>query len=576
MTDEAGQTKNLAEEEALEQPVQAASARPGKGFRIGEYEIEETLGHGSMATVYLARDPTGHEVAIKLFQEGPGVSPTMLERFKREAEASKKLRRHPNIMKVYATGQDGLFHYIAMEPIRKSRTFEDAVESGQLDRDTILGIIIKIARALHYAHTRNIVHRDVKPSNIMINEFNEPMLTDFGVAALIDWPSCTISGALTGTPLYMSPEQARADKVGPAGDIYSLGVVLYEALTGMLPYSTQHAAPVKSVLEAVKSEPPRRPRFYRKEISPDLEAVILKALQKDPADRYDDADTFADDLERARSGRRVSARLSSMGTRIGAFIRRHDQLVAALVVMLSMAIGAWFFFRHMLMQARYEKLLTTVQLRSFAQRVNQTASETGSSGSPAGGAQELRAARRAMSTGNWLAAKNGFTAAIEMAKSTGDQRAVAMAQLDLARCSLMLGDGINALENLRAVLQNPDASPAVIETAHLESVLVALLKGKQNEAVSLLQARPLPGDGPGRDMLRCLAGEISTQLLEARITTMPARLRNDAHLVLAVRFRMDGDEERYLSELRRTLQEASPATDWPAPLARLLLGEIRG
>jgi serine/threonine protein kinase len=183
----------------------------------------------------------------------------MLERFKREAEASKKLRRHPNIMKVYATGQDGLYHYIVMEPIRNSRTLEDLLEVNPLPLDVLAQVAAKIARALHYAHSRNIVHRDVKPSNIMIDEFGEPLLTDFGVAALIDWPSCTLSGALTGTPLYMSPEQARADRVGPGSDIYSLGVVLYEGLTGMLPYSTQHSAPVKNVLEAVRNETPRRP-----------------------------------------------------------------------------------------------------------------------------------------------------------------------------------------------------------------------------------------------------------------------------------------------------------------------------
>jgi hypothetical protein len=103
-------------------------AYPGVGFRLGEYVIKDTLGHGSMATVFLAEDGTGHDVAIKIFQEGPGVSPTMLERFRREAEATKKLRRHPNIMKVYATGKNGPWHYIIMEPIRNSRTLEDALE----------------------------------------------------------------------------------------------------------------------------------------------------------------------------------------------------------------------------------------------------------------------------------------------------------------------------------------------------------------------------------------------------------------------------------------------------------------
>ena len=144
---------------------------PGKGYRVHEYVIVDTLGHGSMATVFLARDPTGHEVALKLFQEGPGVSPTLLERFKREAEASKKLRKHPNIMKVYATGKDGPYHFIVMEPIRNSRTLEDLLEVQPLTQNEIVSIVIKSARALHFAHTRSISHVDVKPSNIMIDEF---------------------------------------------------------------------------------------------------------------------------------------------------------------------------------------------------------------------------------------------------------------------------------------------------------------------------------------------------------------------------------------------------------------------
>lgn len=574
MSDSAGHTLPVPDD--VEDPSKRTSTRPGKGFRIGEYTVVDTLGHGSMATVYLARDATGHEVALKIFQEGPGVSPTMLERFKREAEASKKLRRHPNIMKVYSTGQDGVFHYIVMEPIRNSRTLEDVVESGQMDRDTILAVVAKIARALHYAHGRNIVHRDVKPSNIMIDEFGEPQLTDFGVAALIDWPSCTLSGALTGTPLYMSPEQARADKVGPAGDIYSLGVVLYEALTGMLPYSTQHAAPVKNVLEAVKTEVPRRPRFYRKDISPDLEAVVLKALEKEPDDRYSDADHMADDLERVRTGRHVTARLNSFGTRLTAFLRRHDQVVAAIGVMLLMAGGAAWFFRHKLTEARFEKLLTTAHLRNFILRMEQTGAESAEAAQPTGAWQEIRTARRAMTSGNWNSALTGFAAAAELARAVGDQRTVALAQLDQARCALLLGDYEMAMTRLREVLQNKDASPAVAELAHVEALMMALLQGKQTDAVALLQLRALPSDGPVRDLLRCLAGEVTTRAFSEHINQLPQRLRNDARLVLAVRYHLDGDMQRYAAELRRALQDSSPASDWPAPLAKVLLSSFRG
>lgn len=554
-------------------PSAATTARPGKGFHIGEYTILDTLGHGSMAAVFLARDATGHDVALKIFQEGPGVSPTMLERFRREAEASKKLRRHPQIMKVYATGQEGPYHFIVMEPIRNSRTLEDLVESGELDRDAILRIGAKIARALHYAHTRNIVHRDVKPSNIMIDEFGEPLLTDFGVAALIDWPACTLSGALTGTPLYMSPEQARAERVGPASDIYSLGVVLYEALTGMLPYTSQHAAPVKAVLEAVKNEVPRRPRFYRKDLSQDVEAVILKALEKEPKRRYADAESMASDLERARTGRSVTARLGTATTRLTQFVRRHDQLFAAALVVLLILGGAGWFFRQQLLRARYEKLLTAVHLRNFVQRV--TGQTGGEAAATPGAWHDLRTARRAMQSGNWPGARTGLEAAADQARAVGDLRTAAIANLDLARTLLMLGDAPGALASYKAILANPDAPPPVLDQAHLEALMLALLESRPPDAVALLQARALPAYGPVREAIRCLAGELDARALADRVAGMPARQRNDALLALALRHRIDGEADQYRTILRQTLQASSPASEWPGPLARLLLGEVR-
>lgn len=542
---------------------------PGKGVRVGDYVIIDTLGHGSMATVYLARDSTGHEVALKVFQEGPGVSPTMLERFKREAEASKKLRRHPNIMKVYATGQEGIYHYIVMEPIRNSRTLETLMEVQPLTIDEILSIGVKIARALHYAHTRNIVHRDVKPSNVMIDEFGEPLLTDFGVAELVDWPSCTISGALTGTPLYMSPEQARADRAGPQSDIYSLGVVLYEAITGMLPYSTQHSAPVKQVLEAVKNEAPRRLRQYRKDISTNIEAVILKALEKNEGRRYQDAESFAADLERARTGRRVSARLTTWVERLWDFARKYDQFFAAALVMLAMAAGGLLFARQKMMQARYEKLMSTAHLRNLMLRSAPVGHSPGLD-QPAAW-NEIRLARRDMSAGRWSAARDGFAGAIALARSIGDARTASLAKLEMARCEIMLGRSDAALSTYQDVIENPDASPVVADVAQLEAIQIALLQDARGDAARYLNMKPLPPEGPIRDAVRCLSGDLSPQQLSERLPFAPTRLRNDLHFTLAVRYRVDGNESAAASQFRRTVQQSTPSSDWPAPLARILI-----
>lgn len=552
---------------AQQQQAPSFPGAPGKGFRIGDYVILDTLGHGSMATVYLARDSTGHEVALKVFQEGPGVSPTMLERFKREAEASKKLRRHPNIMKVYATGQDGIYHYIVMEPIRNSRTLETLMESGNLTVDEILSIGVKIARALHYAHTRNIVHRDVKPSNVMIDEFGEPLLTDFGVAELVDWPSCTISGALTGTPLYMSPEQARSEQAGPRSDIYSLGVVLYEALTGMLPYSPQHSAPVKQVLEAVKNEQPKRLRHYRKDISPDVEAVIMKALEKQEGRRYQDAESFAADLERARTGRRVSARLTTRLERLGDFAKKYDQFFAAAAVMLAMAMGAGLYLRQKLINARFEKLVSTAHLRNMMLK----GADRDSTLDQSAAWNELRVARRDISAGRWSLAREGLMASIDLAKTAGDDRSIAIARLELARVETMLGHPDVALSLYEEIILNPDASPTVSDLAQMEAVILALIRNSRAEAARFVALKPLPREGAVREVLRCLSGEITAQELLDRLPFVPTRLQNDIYLALALRHRMDGNGAGYEANLRRSVQSSTPAWEWPAPLARALL-----
>lgn len=546
-----------------------APAYPGVGFRLGEYVIKDTLGHGSMATVFLAEDGTGHDVAIKIFQEGPGVSPTMLERFRREAEATKKLRRHPNIMKVYATGKHGPWHYIVMEAILNSRTLEDALENSPMTIEEVVGLMIKIARALHYAHTRSIIHRDVKPANIMVDEFGEPRLSDFGVAELSDMPGVTISGALTGTPLYMSPEQARAEKTGPQSDVYSLGIVLYEALTGVLPYSTQHAAPVRNVLDAVRNETPKRPRLHRKEISRDLEAVILKSIAKEPDRRYADAEAFANDLERAISGRRVTARLFSYWEQVMGLIRRYDQFFVAAVMMVVMAGMAGWFFRQQLLRERYNKLLTDIHLRNFAARVK-LGSQPESANEQRGAWDDLRRARRALAENDLSTARKGLNEFIEDCRQRGDQRNLAVAMLDLARCEALAADFKAAAMRFREILQNADAPSSLTDQAQIDALMIALIQRDRKLAMEFLNLRKMPEEGSATQIIKCLSGELDAAKLAAQVESMPPRIRNDACLAAAVRLRLDGDEREYLRQLQRCLQASQPASEWPAPLAKNL------
>jgi len=546
---------------------------PGKGMRIGGYTIQETLGHGAMATVYLANDSTGHELALKVFQEGPGVSETMLERFRREAEASKKLRRHPHIMTIYTTGKDGPYHYIAMESIRRSKTFEDALENTPMSLNTVVQVMIKIVRALQYAHMHHIVHRDVKPTNIMIDEFGEPLLSDFGVAELVDWPSCTMTGALTGTPLYMSPEQARSERVGPASDIYSTGVVLFEAVTGVLPYSVQHCAPVKDVLEAVKNEPPKRPRLYRKEISPELEAVLLKALEKDPKDRYVDAEAFAVDLERALAGKRVSAHHFSPLDHVRHLVRRHQRTITLAMPLIIAAIATGYYYRQKLLRARYDDLLTRAQLKNALYILAQ-ADNTNLSGETPRAWHEIRVARKAMTAGDWETARDSFQAAIALSGEVHDSRTAAIAKLDAARCEILLNNREAAKKIYHEILLNPDASPAIASFAQLEYLCLSLLEGNRKGAISILVLREPPADGPIRNAMNCLSGDISAADLLDVISGMPQQFQNDAYLAVAIRYYMDGEVQRCSTYLRRCVSISRPRSEWPAPFAKLLHNDL--
>lgn len=556
-------------------PQEQSAGGPGPGFRIGEYTIEKKIGHGAMGTVYLALDGTGHEVALKLFQEGPGVSATMLERFRREAEAAKKLRRHPNIMKVYATGHEGPYHFIVMEPVRQSRTLDDVIGDGPTNIHEVVTVIIKIARALAFAHSRNVVHRDVKPGNIMINEFGEPLLSDFGVAAMIDWPGCTMTGSLTGTPLYMSPEQARSERVGPESDIYSLAAVLYEAVTGLLPYQARRSAPVKSVLEAVKNEMPVRPRAHRKDISPDLEAIIMKALEKIPADRYPDAEAFAIDLERALAGRHVSAHLFTLRDRIAFRLRRHRQILTAIAAVLIVFVVVTSYFQAMMNTSRVEHMLNTARLHDAALRGTRDASIAPERLAASAAHQEWLVAVREINRGNFPSARSHLASALQFSRQVGDRRTEFRAEKELARM-LTLDDQYDAaMAAYRRVMANPDIPAADRYQTQLEALIIALLHDRHADIMPIMQQ---VADQPGnifRHATLCLTGDISAQDYRFQIDYLPARLQNDARLALAVRLLRDGDQEGYRRELQQAIRIGTSPNEWPAPLVRKLYEETR-
>ncbi len=315
---------------------------------LGRFELREVVGRGGFGTVYRALDPVlCREVALKVPRSAPGDG--QASRILPEAKAAARLR-HPNIVAVFDAVTDGAAGYIASEYVRgeplssvihrreEAGLSSDCREAAQWVRD--------LARALHYAHGEGIIHRDVKPHNVMMSVVDEkpnrPQLTDFGLARQVETDTTVTSeNTLLGTPAYMPPEQARGevDKIGPWSDQYSLGVVLYQLLTGQTPFegSTQQ------VLMDVIQTPPRALRAVRPDVPQPLEAICLKAIRKDPADRYADCQEMADDLDRFLDDELVHAMRHTIVGLIAHWSRKHPTVAgwtAAAVLALLLFTGA--------------------------------------------------------------------------------------------------------------------------------------------------------------------------------------------------------------------------------------------
>jgi eukaryotic-like serine/threonine-protein kinase len=269
------------------------------GQTLGRYQILEQLGKGGMATVYKAYDSRLEaHVAVKVIRTerlSPEITERALKRFEREAKSLAQLN-HPNIVKVTDFGEFEGQPYLVM-PYLEGGSLKELIESrGVIPWQEAIRFILPIAHALDYAHQRNTIHRDVKPSNILITDSGEPVLTDFGVAKIIDEESTldlTGTGATLGTPAYMAPEQVISKTVDYRADIYSLGVVIYEMVTGRKPF--QADTPM-AVLFKHASEPLPRPTEFVPELPDRVEQVLIKALAKKPDDRYPDMAAFANAL----------------------------------------------------------------------------------------------------------------------------------------------------------------------------------------------------------------------------------------------------------------------------------------
>jgi len=275
----------------------------GKVFNQ-RYRLKEKIGSGGMADVFLADDLLlERQVAVKVLHSQFATDPAFIQRFRREAQAAANLN-HPNIVSIYDWGNEGDLYYIVMEYVEGRSLKEILNTDGRILPERAAEIAAEICAALQFAHRQNLVHRDIKPHNIAITNMGQVKVMDFGIARAGAGEGITQTGMVMGTPQYISPEQAQGLAVDGRSDIYSLGVVLYEMLTGKVPFDDPN--PVTVAYKQVR-EDPLPPSLIDPEISPTLESIVMKALAKNPANRYQTAQEMKADLLRFLEGMPVSA-----------------------------------------------------------------------------------------------------------------------------------------------------------------------------------------------------------------------------------------------------------------------------
>jgi len=282
------------------------------GRQTDDYKIIEEIGHGGMALVYKARQISlDRDVALKIIPRELIEEPEYVERFKREASAAANLN-HPNIVSIHGFGRFRNTYYYVMDLVR-GRTLDKILEekkhspvrgSRRFSLNESIRIISQAAAGLAYAHSRGIIHRDIKPGNLFIEDnTNRVLITDFGLARSVHWEKITPRASLFGTPAYMSYEQARGNALDFRTDIYSLGAVFYELLTGVEPYKGENAL---DIIEKVKTEPIELPHKLNSDISPKLESIVIKAMSKDIFLRYQTMNEFINAIEQFSSDRETA------------------------------------------------------------------------------------------------------------------------------------------------------------------------------------------------------------------------------------------------------------------------------
>jgi WD40 repeat protein len=372
--------QHLAQPLRAPEPVTRSETETGAGRAplgtvryFGDYELLAEIASGGMGVVYKARQVSLNRlVALKMILAGRLASPGDVQRFRTEAEAAANLDQ-PHIVPIYEVGDHQGQHYFSMKLIEGGSLREHLPRLRRQPREAAQ-LVATAARAVHYAHQHGILHRDLKPANILLDERAEPHITDFGLAKHVAGDSrLTQTGVIVGTPSYMAPEQAAACKgLTTAVDVYSLGAVLYELLTGRPPFREE--TPLDTLRQVREQEPPR-PRALNPQADRDLETICLKCLEKDPARRYGSAEALAEDLERWLHGEPIEARPASAWERTVKWVKRRPAVaaVAAICAAAVVVAVAGLTFGYQREQAARQELEASLALQKRTSYLQQIA-----------------------------------------------------------------------------------------------------------------------------------------------------------------------------------------------------------
>ena len=335
-------------------PGPGVTVAPVPGEKVGPYELIGKLGAGGMGIVYSARDPRlDRVVAVKILHHAE--NPNILARFQREGRAMARLK-HPRIVNIFDVGEDRGRPYLVME-MYEGKSLSQVLDENSLPGKAVLEVIRQAAVGVSFANKNGVFHRDVKPANILVTPRGEGIVMDFGLAKLSQGQEQTLSmeGAVLGTPAYMSPEQATGnlEAVDRRTDVWRLGATLYHALSGEPPFAGQS---VHEVLKAIVDKDPPSLRENDPSIHADLETICMKALEKEPGDRYQGATDFARDLRMFLSGEPIAATPPSFLHRARKWVSRKRRILAATAGGLFLALLATIVFTEITRSNRFDRL----------------------------------------------------------------------------------------------------------------------------------------------------------------------------------------------------------------------------